>query len=201
MERLILRSRADVNAYDAAVASTVEQLTVTAATSHADATFTISPSGLTPTTVAPNGRQVNLTTGANTITVTVTAADGHDQGGLHHHGQPRCGCSDRATAVVCLVACDRAELAVTWRAPANEGAMGIDRYQFRKGAGDWADVDANNGGAAGNGARTASVPGTVDGRSTTIDGARSGLWGRRHHVRWRRGDASRVHPGQKISRR
>ena len=76
-----------VIAYAAEVENTVEQVTVTAATSHADATFTITFGS--DDAVAPNG-VVNLTTGANTITVN-----------RHRRGwaRPRRTTSSRSTAV------------------------------------------------------------------------------------------------------
>ena len=65
---------ANVHAYAATVANTVEEVTVAATAAHTDATVAIAPAD--NDTVA-DGWQIALAEGANTVTVTVTAADGN----------------------------------------------------------------------------------------------------------------------------
>ena len=65
---------ANIHDYAATVANTVEEVTVAATAAHTDATVAIAPPDADTNTA---GWQVALAEGANTVTVTVTAADGN----------------------------------------------------------------------------------------------------------------------------
>ena len=156
----------DVNTYDAEVENTVAQVTVTAATSHPGAIFVVTPADADDNEA--NGHQVNLTAGANTITVNVTAADQtteKDYTIIVNRGAD----IPSAPQQLAITSPGSAALTVTWRAPANEGAIGIDRYQYRVAPSQtW--VDAPPAGAEDPSlVRSVAVTGVVDGRASTIE--------------------------------
>ena len=153
-------------AYNAEVANTVAQVTVTAATNHAGAKVAIVPADADDNEA--NGHQVNLTAGANTITVSVTAADGTTEK-VYTITVNRGADVPSAPQQLAITSPASAALTVTWRAPANEGAEGINRYQYRVAPSQtWEDADPQGGEDASLVRMAAVTTGLVDGRASTI---------------------------------
>ena len=150
----------DTEDYTASVDNAVESVTVTAVANHQDATMVIMSGG-----DAVADGQVALEVGDTDITVEVTAAD------------------EMTTKTYTVVVTRRDEvpsapqqltvtspasgaLTVTWRAPANEGADGIDRYQYRVAPSqEWLNVSGSPASVE----RDMAITGLVDGRVSTIE--------------------------------
>ena len=153
-------------AYSAEVANTVGQVTVTAAANHAGAEVAIVPTDADDNEA--NGHQVNLEPGANTITVNVTAADGTTEK-VYTITVNRGADVPSAPQQLAITSPASAALTVTWRAPANEGASGIDRYQYRVVPSQaWQDAQVGDAGDAALVRMAAITTGLVDGRASTI---------------------------------
>ena len=151
--------------YSAEVANTVGQVTVTAAANHAGAQVIITPADADDNEA--NGHQVNLEPGANTITVNVTAADGTTKK-VYTITVNRGADVPSAPQQLAITSPASAALTVTWRAPANEGAIGIDRYQYRVAPSQtWVPAPVA-GGEDPSLVRMAAITGVVDGRASTI---------------------------------
>ena len=157
---------ADEIAYTASVANSVASLTVSATENHDDATTEFTPEEDADDTA--DGHQVDLVVGANPITAVVTAADGTTKK-TYTVVVTRLEEVPSAPQQLAVTSPGAGELTVTWRAPANEGADGIDRYQYRVIPGEWVDVDAVSPVTETSLMRSAAVTGLVDGRPSTIE--------------------------------
>ena len=117
----------DEPGYTASVDNTVESVTVTAVANHQDATMEIMPEDADD---AADGHQVALEVGDTDITVEVTAADETTKK-TYTIKVTRRDEVPSAPQQLTVTSPLSGALTVTWRAPANEGADGIDRYQYR----------------------------------------------------------------------
>ena len=162
---------ADSLTYTVDVENTVTQLTVTYATNHSGANAVPNKD----VDAATPGAQVNLNEGSNTITVTVTAADG-DTNRTYRVNVTRARDVPSAPQRLSISSPQSGRLTVKWRAPANEGGSGINRYQVRVESGNWMDAP---GGYDSDGNEDASIntslgreyritSGLIDGRATKI---------------------------------
>ena len=155
----------DVEDYTASVDNTVESVTVTAVANHTDATMEIKPEDADAVAA---GHQVALKVGDTDITVEVTAADGITKK-TYTVVVTRRDEVPSAPQQLTVTSPGTGALTVTWRAPANEGADGINRYQYRViPAPTWMDAPAS-GGLDESLVRSAAVTGLVDGLRSTIE--------------------------------
>ena len=157
---------ADATDYTASVPNSVESLTVSAMANHEDATVEFTPEEDADATA--DGHQVDLEVGKTEITVKVTAAD-EVATETYIITVTRLEEVPSAPQQLAVTSPGTGALTVTWRAPANEGADGINRYQYRViPATTWTDAPAS-GGDDESLVRSAAVTGLVDGRASTIE--------------------------------
>ena len=157
---------ADATDYTASVPNSVESLTVSAMANHEEATVEFTPEEDADATA--DGHQVDLEVGKTEITVKVTAAD-EVATETYIITVTRLEEVPSAPQQLAVTSPGTGALTVTWRAPANEGADGINRYQYRViPATTWTDAPAS-GGDDESLVRSAAVTGLVDGRASTIE--------------------------------
>ena len=157
--------------YAASVQNSVEMITVMATAAHQDATIAWSPATDADATAA--GHQVALEVGTTRITVTVTAADGTTTK-TYTINVERLKEVPSAPQQLSVTSPGSGDLTVKWRAPANEGAGGIDRYQYRVLPNEtWTDAPTTVGDvtyATTSLVRSAAIENAfIDGRTSTIE--------------------------------
>ena len=157
---------ADATDYTASVPNSVESLTVSAMANHEEATVEFTPEEDADATA--DGHQVDLEVGKTEITVKVTAAD-EVATETYIITVTRLEEVPSAPQQLAVTSPGTGALTVTWRAPANEGADGIDRYQYRVIPGAWVNVDAVSPVTETSLMRSATATGLVDGRASTIE--------------------------------
>ena len=162
---------ADETDYTASVENAVTMVTVMATAAHQDASIEFGAADDADATA--DGYQRELKVGDNTITVEVTAADGEAELTYTIVITRREEVPSKPQELS-VTSPGSGELLVKWRAPANEGADGIDRYQYRVApSGAWTDAGTTVGTttyADSSLVRQALVTsGLIDGRSSTIE--------------------------------
>ena len=124
------------HAYTTTVAADVSVVTVSAEATDSDATLVIAPSVDVDPSV--DGQQVNLDSGENVITVTVTAANEISES-TYTVTITRSAGPPGAPRTAKLVSWDDGELSIEWKAPEYDGGSEITGYkvQWKSGTEEW----------------------------------------------------------------
>ena len=160
--------------YTARVVHSVESLTVEVRTTHADSEVEITPTDavdITPDDAddATSVYEIELDVGPNTITVEVTAAD-ESTTKTYELVVTRLEEVPSEPQQLAVTSPGAGQLTVTWRAPANEGEEGINRYQYRViGGVTWTDAPLTGALSNTSLVRSAAVTGLRDGVYSTIE--------------------------------